>query len=755
MTKNKSEKPKSTKKKRNPFVLLLLLLPIFITVFLAFTFFTGNAKLTGAGFLATLKNPLFYLIDVAAVAGLFIYALANFRLGEKKSVLRENDISDSHFMSDKELDLSPSFVRAKLSSLGRYDDGIPVRAVVRGKKTEIVFKQEPIHANVIGSTGTGKTTGFIDPVIQIFPRFRTKPCLVITDPKGELFRKHSEYLKKQGYTVQCLDYRNPYRSGKTNPFQPVLDRIEEMRRAIQNDKGKYVVAGKTYATYPEAENAAKARRQTLWDEINVYLDDIAQTLFPTEDRNQPTWEDGARELILALFYALTDDVLSGKMPPEKLCLHNVYFLLSSYVNETGIEELRAYFEAHKSNLQAYSKAQTVLTATERQLSSYLSTMMRYVNFLADAGIRCMTSGNDISFSAFDKAPTAVFVIFPDEMIVRHRFVALFLIQAYKMLVNVAERNMQAGLTDDMKLLRNCYFVMDEFGNLPKLQRFDDVTSIARSRKIFFLCVLQSYTQLDTVYTEKPAEKILSQLQIKIYIGTDDMKTLKAFSELCGKKKIVTLSASVSIGREASDSYSAKEQPLITPQELQQLCKDNSGDAVISCLGQYPIRSSFTPSYKATHVYQIGNAEDDLRETELFDEKRYEQDVGGFAPAPLILDIPEDGGTLTFEEIEALNAEEARREIIEKAESRVRSLAVAKDKKLASLKDFLPAELYEKLANAPPERAKSAAEEFLRADDDTILVVRLELSSFGVLCNRIKEAEAAYKSLLNLPEGNGL
>ncbi|MDR2047417.1 MAG: type IV secretory system conjugative DNA transfer family protein [Clostridiales bacterium] len=187
MSRTKAEKIKNGGiKKRNPFVLLLFALPLFITLFLTFAFISGGARFSVPGFLTTLENPLFYMISIAAFAGLLIYGLATFRLAEKKNVLKENDLADSRFMTDRELVRSPSFVLTDISNLDKYDDGIPIRAVVKGKKTRGAFLQKPIHVNVIGATGTGKTTGFIDPVIQIFPRFKSKPCLIVTDPKGEL-----------------------------------------------------------------------------------------------------------------------------------------------------------------------------------------------------------------------------------------------------------------------------------------------------------------------------------------------------------------------------------------------------------------------------------------------------------------------------------------------------------------------------------------------------------------------------------------
>jgi len=750
------------KKKINRIFVLLVLVPVFLIIYFLSATAVGGGKVTAAALRATWKNAYFYLLWLATSGGLITYVVLQYVKSEKKSVAKENDLNDSHFMTNAEIDRSTSFARTDISKLHTFADGIPLRAVETKKGMEIVFLKQPIHGNVIGSTGTGKTTGFINPIIQLFPRFKTKPSLIVTDPKGELFRNHAEYLKSQGYTVLCVDYRNPYQSAKVNPFAHVIDRIREIKSSIQFDKGKYHVGDTVYLELTEAEKNVEVRRQTLRDEINNYLMDIVETLFASEAKaKDPFWDEGARGFILAMLCALSDDVIHGKMPEEKLCLHNLYYLLSTYASsEEGIATLREYIQEHKDNLFAFSNAQTVLTAPTETQGGLIATMSRFYNFLSDGGIRCMTSGNDLSFADFDKVPTAVFVIYPDELKSRHRFVSLFLVQAYKVLVNTAERNMRRGLTDDMKLLRNCYFIMDEFGNLPRLHNFDDTLSIARSRKIFFLCVLQSYAQLDTIYGEKPAEKILSQLQIKIFIGTDDLKTIRAFSEICGKKKIVTLSTTAAVGRDANDSYAAKEQPLISPQELQLLCKDLSGDAVVSCLGQYPIMTAFTPSYKA-RAYKIGDAEGDLREAEVFNEKDYQHDIAAKstgADDELELDaspdIEDEDTGLSQEEIDALEAEEKLVGTLKKAEDKVFTLLFNRDKSLNFMKDFLPEGAFELLSAASPASAAAAAEK-LALDGDVIQHVRLKLTSFAFLCKKIEEANNEYKKLLKQSKERGL
>ena len=57
----------------------------------------------------------------------------------------------------------------------------------------------------------------------------------------------------------------------------------------------------------------------------------------------------------------------------------------------------------------------------------------------------------------------------------------------------------ASAREDLSLPRNVYFILDEFGNMPKIDKFDKMITVGRSRKIWFNMVVQSYAQLDNVY----------------------------------------------------------------------------------------------------------------------------------------------------------------------------------------------------------------------------------------------------------------
>ena len=86
-----------------------------------------------------------------------------------------------------------------------------------------------------------------------------------------------------------------------------------------------------------------------------------------------------------------------------------------------------------------------------------------------------------------------------QRIVRHRFVTLFLTQTYKELVEKANTNLRKKDTDTAILKRRAYFILDEFGNLPKMENIEGMVTVGRSRGIRYLFVLQSFSQLNAKY----------------------------------------------------------------------------------------------------------------------------------------------------------------------------------------------------------------------------------------------------------------
>ena len=622
---NKKEALKHRKKKSHKVqIIFWAMLFAFVFFAMALVFALFGTDLSG-GILAQRD----YWLSVGVVDGLIMIAyLMMYRIDAQNVAIAENDLEDSEFLTAKKLKKSKEFTVTEWSELNGQKDGIVIGAEKRGKELEILCTSQ-LHAIVVGTTGSGKTTGFVDQNIAILSEFGTRPSMVITDPKKELYEKHANHLKQQGYKVSVVDLREPYSSEKWNPMNTLLRRIRKIKaiNKLENRDGKYYGGDEIFLSF----NDAKARVQELKDEIEENAKELIYTLCPITDNEQPMWEQGARDLITALVLAFCEDVLAGKMPEEKLNLFNVYYNLSRYSGEEQIQVLKDYLLKDRDR---YSKvaglANTVLLTTDRTLSSYMTSVNGYVQQLSDDGILSMTSGNDFDFSEIDEKPNAVFIVVPDERFTRHKFVTLFISQVYKDMVEKANMNLKKGETDDMKLKRNLYFVLDEFANLPKFEKFESLITVGRSRGIKFLLVVQSYSQLTAKYGANIDKCLRDNCNIKIFIGSSDYETRKEFSELCGNKKIKSLSIGTGTESSATSNTGATNQPLISPSMLGRINGDSKGDAVVIVLGHEPIWSHFTPSYELGNVYfAAGKADMTKREALLFEKRPITFDISGY------------------------------------------------------------------------------------------------------------------------------
>lgn len=554
----------------------------------------------------------------------------------KEAIKSNNDLEDTHFLSKQEIKQNKGLTVTKLSKLSEIVDGIPVNASVdKSKKDVDITLAKPIHTLVIGTTGSGKTTTFVSPTIELLSRTKTKPSLIITDPKGELYTLHANTLKSQGYNVQVLNFSEVYNSVRWNPFSGILEKQSKIEKEVEKRYNKYYVGGKTFNSFSNAEKELVKYRKVLTDEIFADMADLIYTMCPIENHNDSTWQKGARDLIFAVALALWEDVRDKKIAPEQMNLFNLYKILTDYANE-DCADLISYLQKRDKFSKVWGLAKTVLVTQDKTLTSYLGDVSQYISFLSDRGIQSLTAGSDINFARFDEKPNVLFIKIPDAKDNRHKLVSLLLVQLYKSLVDKAGLNQRSEKTDSEELLRTTYFILDEFGNLPKLNKIDSIITVGRSRKIFLIPIIQDFKQLDNKYGKEVAEIVKANCNIKIFIQAGDTATNEEFSKLCGKKKVVRKSFTEIKDNENNTSVSVEERPLITPYELQNLNDASAGrmgNAIVLALGKNPIKAVFTPCFQAENIYKLEKSEiEDIEQSEFnentlwFDIKDYKNEV---------------------------------------------------------------------------------------------------------------------------------
>ncbi|MCQ2399986.1 MAG: type IV secretory system conjugative DNA transfer family protein, partial [Clostridia bacterium] len=366
-------------------------------------------------------------------------------------------------------------------------------------------------------------------------------------------------------------------------------------------------------------------------------------LIPIENEKDPMREKGARSITLAVLLAMLEDSETPElgMTKEKFNFFNMTKILQNSTKD--YIELRNYFAGRSVLSKAFSLSKQVCDAAENTRSSYMSVLYDKLTMFNDAGICALTSSSDFTSEQLAYKPTALFLKIPDEKDTRHNLAAIFILNIYKTLIKVA------SATPDLTLERNVYFIMDEFGNMPKIEKFDKFITVGRSRKIWFTMIIQSYAQLNNVYGDTVADIVKGNCGIKMFIGSNDMGTCKEYSELCGNITVVTTSTSGSTqGTDVNVSSQTQVRPLIYPSELQRLNHPGDiGHSIIVTFGNFPLKTYFSPSFNVP-FYKIGKMDTSDITERMFDENEVVYNIADRNNA-VLNDIPD--------EEEAQNAEE--------------------------------------------------------------------------------------------------
>ena len=640
------------------FILAALLLISMIFAFLVFALIECKFEFAIVDWFGSfdlmLISGMYYLL-LAIVFGLLLalYGLVinknffsifskNGPYGKLKQV--DANLENSRWMSDKEK--KTIFKPYNFSELDTVTkDGIPVMATLTQNKKDIqVMFNSPCHSIIIGSTGSGKTTTFVSPMIQLLGATKAGSSMIITDPKGELFSMHSQFLQERGYDVKVVDLRDTYSSYRWNPLDEIWDRFQEYSNAYKKafkrvddifesglvlDKNInqddeiaewYEFDGKAYKDYQRLVNNIKVYKKKIYDEIYEDLNDLVSVLIPVENEKDPLWEKGARAITLAVLLAMLEDSTDPEngMTKEKFNFFNLTKILQN--SNKDYEDLRMYFKGRSPLSKAYSLSKQVTDAAPSTRASYMSIVYDKLVLFNDTGVCALTSTSDFSAESLADHPTALFLKIPDEKDTRHNLAAIFILNIYKTLIKVASER------EELALPRNVYFIMDEFGNMPKISKFDKFITVGRSRKIWFTMIVQSYSQLNNVYGDNVAEIIKGNCGIKMFIGSNDMGTCKEYSELCGNITIQTSSTSGSAHGEKNYSTSLQTRPLIYPSELQRLNHPGDiGHSIIVTFGNYPLKTYFTPSFQVP-LYKIGKMDQSDLEDNYFNENTIFYDI---------------------------------------------------------------------------------------------------------------------------------
>ena len=422
------------------------------------------------------------------------------------------------------------------------------------------------HNLVIGATGSGKTKCLVDPQVQSLAR--KGESMILTDPKGELYRDHSEMLRQRGYKIIVLNFRNPNMGNAWNPLTL------------------------PYKLYQEGNT----------DKATELLDDVAlNILYDPENKNDPFWEKSAADFFSGLALGLFEDAKESQINLNSINYMSTVgeenFATSNYTKE--------YFLLKGEDSSPYVFASNTINAPNETKGSILSVFRQKIRLFASREqLSEMLSYSDFNMEDIGRQKTAVFMIIHDEKTTYHALATIFLKQAYETLIDVAQNSPKG------KLPHRTNFILDEFANMPPLKDVTTMVTAARSRAIRFTFIIQNFAQLNDVYGKEQAETIRSNCGNIIYLITTELAALEEISKLCGEVK-------------SKDKDKTASTPLITVSDLQKL---KLFEVIILRSRLNPFRTKLTPSFEIDWgSANYGNGvlvEREKRPIDLFDIKEF-------------------------------------------------------------------------------------------------------------------------------------
>ncbi len=406
------------------------------------------------------------------------------------------------------------------------------------------LKKVGINKNilVVGGSGAGKTACYIKPNIM--------QCLgsyIITDPKGELYKETSEFLKREGYEVKAFNLVNPTYSDFYNPISNVCSDqdVDTLAHILVTGANKEGGGG-----------------------------------------DDPFWDNTAKMLICATIYY----VLSV-LPLEQQNIGSCLNIIRQGGADGSIFE-KLFIDDLKPEHPGRIQYESFKTAADKTMQSIVISSISKMRVFDMPAIQRITSSNSIDFREIARKKMAIFVITSAAESTYDFVSTMFFSQMLAILYKQA---------DDYgsRLPNQVYFLLDEFANIGQIPDFQKKLSTTRSLGISISIIVQSLDQLEALYKDS-YENILGNCDTQLLLGTNSQKTAEYFSKSLGQTTIKIEQKSINKDKDeakkqgVSISTQRQARDLMTVDEIRRL--DNNKE-IVMVRGLKPILAEKAWYYK--------------------------------------------------------------------------------------------------------------------------------------------------------------
>ena len=444
---------------------------------------------------------------------------------------------------------------------------------------------------VIGGSGSGKTRFYVKPQLMQMP---DNVSFVVTDPKGTIIvecgkmlargtpkkDKNGKILRdKNGrvvmapYKIKVLNTINFAKSMHYNPFHYIRsekDILKLVNTIMVNTKGEGEKSSEDFWT--------KAER-LLYCALIGYIYYEA----PEEEQN---------------FSTLLEFINASETREEDEEFKNAVDLLFEELerDESNHFAVRQY---KKYKLAAGKTAKSILISCGARLAPF-----------DIAELRELMSYDEMELDMIGDQRTALFIVISDTDDTFNFVVAMMYSQMFNLLCDRADDVHHGRLPYHVRILA------DEFANIGQIPKFDKLIATIRSREISASIILQSQSQLKTIYKDA-AETIIGNCDSMLFLGGKESSTLKEISETLGKETIDLYNTSDSRGQSRSYgmNYQKTGKDLMSRDELAVM---DGGKCILQLRGVRPFLSDKYDITKHKHYKELS----DYDERNRFDVEAY-------------------------------------------------------------------------------------------------------------------------------------
>lgn len=158
-------------------------------------------------------------------------------------------------------------------------------------------------------------------------------------------------------------------------------------------------------------------------------------------------------------------------------------------------------------------------------SCVTSSMQTPLNAVFPAAVRrCISGAEQFDFSKLTDEKTVLFVYVSPVNVANHRYAALFYNQVFKSLFEIAEARRGRVLPYPVHVL------CDDFATGGKIPNFEKHISIFREKRIAVTMLLQSETQLSSIYGMMDAKTIINNCDTYVFLGGMDDETIESIAK---------------------------------------------------------------------------------------------------------------------------------------------------------------------------------------------------------------------------------